>query len=166
MRSRTLLLFVVLALTAIFAFVNWPAFTAPTRLSLVFGNVTAPLGMVMLGIVFVIGAMCLAYLVYVQGTALMDSRRHARELQAHRDLVENTEASRYAELRVVVDDETRRMAQRLSDLRQQIFTRLDQLEVRTHRTMQEASQSLTHSLVELEGRIDHRKPPVIDPARH
>jgi len=166
MRFRTLFLFVVLALTAIFALVNWPAFTAPTSLSLVFGTVTAPLGLVMLGIVLVLGAMCLAYLIYVQGSALMDSRRHARELQAHRDLVENAEASRFTELRGFVDAELRKLEQVHTDLRQQIFTRLDQMEVRTQRAMQEANQSLTHTLVELEDRIEHRAPNGGDPARH
>ena len=167
MRFRTLFLFVVLALTAIFALVNWPAFTAPTSLSLIFGTVTAPLGLVMLGVVFVLGAMCLAYLIYVQGSALMDSRRHARELQAHRDLVENAEASRYTELRDFVSVELRKLEEIHADLRQQMFTRLDQMEVRTQRAMQEANQSLTHTLVELEDRIEHRGPNVAgDSARH
>ena len=168
MRFRTLFLFVVLALTAVFALVNWPAFTAPTTLSLGVATVTAPLGLVMLGIVLLLGAMCLAYLIYVQGTALMDTRRHARELQVHRDLVDNAEASRYTDLRSFVEAELRRMEQLQSELRQQLFTRLDQMEVRTHRALQEANQSLTHTLVELEDRIDHRMLPNggTDPARH
>jgi uncharacterized integral membrane protein len=158
MRFRTLFLFVVLALTALFALVNWPAFTAPTTLSLGVGTITAPLGLIMLGVVFVLGAMCLAYLIYVQGTALMDSRRHARELQSHRELVDSAEASRYTELRDWVGAEMRKLEQLQVDLRQQMFTRLDQMEVRTQRAMQEANQSLTHTLVELEDRIEHRVP--------
>ena len=70
MRFRTLFLFLVLALTGLFALLNWQAFTAPTTLSLVFGTVEAPVGVIMLGVVLVLGAMCLAYLIYVQGTAL------------------------------------------------------------------------------------------------
>src|SRR5207237_3274960 len=109
MRFRTLFLFVVLALTVLFALLNWPAFTAPTTRSLVFGTVEAPLGLVMLGVVLVLGAMCLAYLVYVQGSALMDSRRHAKELQVHRDLVERAETSRFTELHNFVNAELRKM---------------------------------------------------------
>jgi uncharacterized integral membrane protein len=164
MRFRTFFLFVVLALTAIFALVNWPAFTRPATLSLVFTTVTAPLGLVMLGIVFVLGVMCLAYLIYVQGTALMDSRRHARELQAYRELVESAEGSRYTELHDFVSAELLKLDRQTADLRQQIFTRLDQMEVRTQRAMQEANQSLTHTLVELEDRIEHRVP--TDARRH
>src|SRR5256885_6111688 len=109
MRFRTLFLFLVLALTAVFALLDWPTFTAPTTLSLVFGTVQAPLGVIMLGLVFLLGAMCLSYLVFVQGTALVDSRRHAKELQAHRDLAENAEASRFTELHNFVNAELRKM---------------------------------------------------------
>src|SRR5205814_7682456 len=89
MRFRTLFLFLVLAVTALFALLNWSAFTAPTTLSLVFGTVEAPLGLIMLGVVFVLGVMCLAYLIYVQGSALVESRRHSKTLQAHRGLAES-----------------------------------------------------------------------------
>jgi uncharacterized integral membrane protein len=163
MRFRTLFLFAVLALTALFALANWPAFTAPTTLSLGVATVTAPVGLVMLGIVFVLGAMCLAYLIYVQGSALMDSRRHAKELQVHRDLVENAEASRFTELHGYVNTEMRKMEQ----LHAQLVARLDQMEQRMRLAMQEANQSLTHTLVELEDRIEHRVPNgASDPARH
>jgi uncharacterized integral membrane protein len=166
MRFRTLFLFAVLALTALFALVNWPAFTTPTTLSLGLGTVTAPLGLVMLGIVFVLGAMCLAYLIYVQGSALLDSRRHAKELQVHRDLVENAEASRFTELHTYVDTEMRKMEKLHADMRAQLIARLDQMEQRTRLALQEANQSLTHTLVELEDRIEHRVPNGGDPARH
>ena len=131
MRFRTLFLFLVLALTGAFALVNWSAFTAPTTLSLVFGTVTAPLGLIMLGVVFVLGAMALAYAMFVQGTALLDSRRHARELQVQRDLVDNAETSRFTELHRFVGDQLRRIEQLHTETRAQLLARLDQLEQRS-----------------------------------
>lgn len=167
MRFRTFVLFAVLALTAIFALINWPAFTAPTTLSLGVGTVTAPLGLIMLGVVFVLGAMSLAYLIYVQGSALMESRRHAKELQVHRELVENAEASRFTELHTYVNDEMRRMEQLHADLRSLLVARLEEMEKRMRLALQETNQSLTHTLVELEDRIEHRAPNgARDPARH
>ena len=80
MRFRTFFLFLVIALTVLFALLNWPAFSQPTTLSLVFGTVEAPVGVIMLGVTFLLGAMCLAYLIYIQGAALLDARRHTREL--------------------------------------------------------------------------------------
>src|SRR5438132_4653560 len=84
MRFRTLFLFLLLVATGWVALMNWPAFTTTTTLSLGFGTIEAPLGLLMLGVVFVLGAMCLAQIIYVQGTALVDSRRQAKELQAQR----------------------------------------------------------------------------------
>lgn len=167
MRFRTLFLFVVLALTALFALVNWPAFTTSTTLSLGFTTVTAPLGLIMLGIVFVLGAMSLAYLIYVQGSALMESRRHAKELQVHRDLADNAEASRYTELRTYIVNELQHMQKLHADTRADIAARLDAMEQRTRLALQESNKSLTHTLVELEDRIEHRIPNGTgDPARH
>ena len=151
MRFRTLFLFVVLALTVLFALLNWPAFTAPTTLSLVFGTVEAPLGLVMLGVVLVLGAMCLAYLVYVQGSALMDSRRHAKELQVHRDLVERAETSRFTELHNFVNAELRKMEEMQADSRSLLLARIEQMEQRTRTMLQETGRVL-------EERIEHARP--------
>ena len=158
MRFRTFFLFVVLALTVLFALLNWPAFTAPTTLSLVFGTVQAPLGLIMLGVVLVLGAMSLAYLVYVQGSALRDSRRHAKELQVHRDLAERAEGSRFTELHNFVNDELRKMEQMHADTRAQLVSLIEQLEGRTHATMLETLKSLNAHLGQLEERIDPARP--------
>ena len=117
MRFRTLFLFLVLALTVLFALLNWDAYTAPATLSLVFGTVQAPVGLVMLGVVLLLGAVCLAYMIYLQGTALMDARRHARELQAQRELVDQAESSRYTELHRFVTTELRRVEDMHADTR-------------------------------------------------
>ena len=158
MRFRTFFLFLVLVLTVLFALLNWPAFTAPTTLSLVFGSVVAPLGLIMLGVVVFIGAMCLAYLVYVQGGAIVESRRHARELQAHRELVENAEASRFTELHNFVNGELRKMEQMHADTRAHLIGTIEDMERRTHATLVETLNALNAHLGQLEDRIDHRRP--------
>jgi uncharacterized integral membrane protein len=156
MRFRTVFLFFVLALTGLFALVNWGAFTTPTTLSLVVGTVTAPLGLIMLGVVFVLGAMALAYAIYVQGTALLDSRRHARELQVHRDLVDNAETSRFTELQRFVGDQLSRMEQLHADTRAQLLARIDQLEQRTHLALHDVPRTTT--VIEREEQIERRVP--------
>jgi uncharacterized integral membrane protein len=156
MRFRTLFLFAVLALTVLFALLNWPAFSTPTTLSVVFGTVEAPVGVIMLCVTFLLGAMCLAYLIYVQGAALMDSRRHAKELQTHRELAENAEASRFGELHNFLNAELRAQAQINADTRAQILARMDQLEQRTRVAMQETGNSLSAYIGELEDRLQHR----------
>ena len=157
MRFRTLFLFLVLALTGLFALLNWSAFTQPTTLSLVFGTVEAPLGLIMLGVVFVLGAMCLAYLIYVQGSALMETRRHAKELQTHRDLADKAEASRFTELHNFVNDELRKIEAMHEDTRAQLLGRVEQMEQRTRSALQETGNSLSAYIGELEERLDHRR---------
>jgi len=157
MRFRTLFLFLVLAVTALFALLNWQAFTAPTTLSLVFGTVEAPVGVIMLGVVFLLGAMCLAYLIYVQGTALMDARRYGKELQAQRELVDRAEASRFTELHNFVNTELRAQAATEAETRAQLLTRLELLEQHMRVALQETGNSLSSYIGELEDRIEHRR---------
>ena len=159
MRFRTLFLFLVLALTGLFALLNWPAFTQPTTLSLVFGTVEAPLGLIMLGVVFLLGAMALAYLIYVQGSALMESRRHARELQVHRELADKAEASRFTELRNFINEEMRKLEQTQADARMVLLERVEQMEQRTRSALQETGNSLSAYIGELEDRIEHHRGP-------
>jgi len=159
MRFRTLFLFAVLALTVLFAFLNWQAFTTPTTLWLVFGTVEAPIGAIMLAVTFLLGAMCLAFLIYVQGAALMDSRRHAKELQLQRDLVDKAEASRFTELHSFVNAEMRAAAQINADMLAQILARIDQLEQHNSVALQETGNSLSAYIGELEDRLEHRRTP-------
>jgi len=103
MPLRTVLLLVLLIAIALFAALNWSAFLTPTTLSLGVTQVQAPLGLIMLGLIAVITTLFLAYLVYLQTTVLMESRRHAKELQAQRELADQAEASRFTDLRAHVD---------------------------------------------------------------
>ena len=103
MPLRTVALLIILAAIALFALLNWSAFLAPTTLSLGFGQVQAPLGLIMLALIAILTALFLGYLVYLQSTVLFEARRHARELQAQRELADQAEASRFTELRQHLD---------------------------------------------------------------
>jgi uncharacterized integral membrane protein len=61
MNFRTAFLIALLAVLAIFTAINWNAFVAPTTLSLLFAEVQAPLGLVMLGITILLAAVFLLY---------------------------------------------------------------------------------------------------------
>lgn len=169
MRFRTFFLFLVIGLTVLFALLNWPAFTQPATLSLVFGTVQAPVGVVMLCVTLLLGAMCLAYLIYIQGSALLDARRHAKELHAQRDLADKAETSRFMELHNFLNHELKTQAQMQADLRAQLMERLEQLEQHTRVAMQETGSSLSAYIGELEDRLEHRRGPnamLNDPTPH
>ncbi len=96
---------VALALLALFAAVNWSALTAPTTLSFVAFTVEGPLGIILLGFALGFALLLLGYAATQRTAMLMESRRHAQELRAQREIAERAEASRLAELRQELERE-------------------------------------------------------------
>jgi membrane protein implicated in regulation of membrane protease activity len=146
------LLWIVLALTALFAAMNWPAFNAPQPLWLGFATITAPLGVLMLGALTVIALLLLVE----QSVALAESRRYARELDAQRKLAEKAEASRYSELRAYVNEEMGRAETRALDTRAVLVNRVDALERDLRTALEQAQTTIAAYIGELEDRAERR----------
>ena len=125
MPLRTIVLLVVLAAIALFAALNWRAFVAPTTLSLGFAEVQGPLGLIMLLLLAILTALFLTYLVYLQTSVLLESRRHAKELQAQRELADQAEASRFTELRGYLEGRLKEMENSLGAQLGEMRDRLD-----------------------------------------
>jgi len=89
MYLRTILIVLALGALTLFTAVNWSAFNTPTTLSVIFATVEAPLGLVLLGMVVLLAALFLIYVVYLQSSVLLETRRHARELHSQRELAEH-----------------------------------------------------------------------------
>jgi uncharacterized integral membrane protein len=155
MRTRTLLLLLVLIVIGVFAAVNWKAIVAPTNLSLVVTDVQAPLGLIMLGITALVTILFLLFLVYLQTSVLLDTRRHTRELQAQRELADKAEASRFTELRAFLETELRKLAGQSSEVQASLSARLDQVQRDLGVTISQTEHSLSAYIGELEDRM-HR----------
>jgi hypothetical protein len=123
MPIRNVALLVALAAVAVFAALNWSVIMAPTTLSLGFAEVQAPLGLVLLGLIALLSVLFLIYVVYLQSSVLLEARRHARELQASRELADQAEASRFTELRAHLDA-------RLAELENSLAAQLGELRER------------------------------------
>jgi uncharacterized integral membrane protein len=143
MQLRTLLLVLALALTATFAAVNWSAFTAPTTLSLVFTAIEAPLGLIMLAITAVIAVLFLAFIVYLQTSVLLEARRHAKALEAQRQLADQAEASRFTELRSYLETALAGQSAERQAVKAELLARVDQ-----------TGNSLAAYIGELEDRLE------------
>ena len=98
MYLRTLLILFVLGTLILFAAINWTAFVSPFKLSVVFTTVEAPLGLVLLGIAGLLTLLFLIYIVFLQSSSLLESRRQARELQKVALQNENAQAALMAKL--------------------------------------------------------------------
>lgn len=130
MRVRTVLVILVLLLLAVFVTVNWPAFMAPTTLSLLVTRVEAPLGLVLLGMqVLVLGAFAV-YIAMWQGAVLLQNRRHTKELQAQRALADQAEASRFTELRASLHGEFEQLRQEIRDHANSVAASIGELDER------------------------------------
>jgi uncharacterized integral membrane protein len=153
MPLRTILILLVLAAIAIFAALNWTAFTAPTVLRLGFATIEAPLGLIMLGLTVLLAFMFLVFVTYLQTSVLLESRRHARELQAQRDVAEQAEASRYSRLREFLEAELQKIRYRSELAETGVIARLDQLDRELRAAIEQSSNTLAAHIGELEDRL-------------
>lgn len=104
------LVLAALVVLVLFAALNWNALAAPTELSFVFFRVAAPLGVILLGFALAFALLLFGYAAVQRTAMLLERRRHAEELKALRELADNAEASRLAELRRQLDDATNTLA--------------------------------------------------------
>jgi uncharacterized membrane protein len=154
MYLRTLMILAVLGLIAVFSALNWSAFIAQTTLSLGFTSVEAPLGLILLAIVALLTLLFLVYITYLQSTVLLESRRHARELQSQRDLAEQAETSRFNQLQTSMETELEKLAGDMEQSKSLLLTRLDQLERDLRGALEQTGNSLAAYIGELEDRFD------------
>jgi hypothetical protein len=160
MKLRTVFLLLVLGVIAAFSALNWSAFITPTTLSLGLAEVQAPLGVIMLGVVGFLTAFFLVFVVYVQASALFDSRRHAQELQVNRELADKAEASRFTELRSFLEAELQLAGRGTGSTvasNPAILARLDQLEEKLLTAVEQSGNSLAASIGELEDRLERKE---------
>jgi Mg2+/citrate symporter len=154
MYLRTLLIVVVLGSLSIFAALNWGAVTTQTPLSLGFASVEAPLGMILLVILGLLTLLFLVYIVYLQSSALIESRRYAREIQAQREIAENAEASRFKQLQSFLETELRRFNDQSVEIKGAVLTRLDELDREMRASVEQSGNALAAYIGEIEDRLE------------
>lgn len=154
MKFHTLLLLLILAAVAAFAALNWSVFVTPTDLSVGIAMVQMPLGMVMLGLLVFITVLFLVFVVYLQTSALLETRRHSRELQANRDLADKAEASRFTELRNTLEAEMLKQTNLSTESRAIMLARIDQLGNELRSSLEQSENTLAAYIGELEDRLE------------
>jgi len=156
MGLRTGILLIVVLLIAALAALNWGTLSTPTSMSLGITQVTAPLGLVMLGLTIVLGIVCLAYVFYLQSSVMLEARRHNKEMQAQRDLADKAEASRFTELRTYLDAQEQARAARHAELQSRLASRIEQLESAFKTRVDQSDNTTAAHIGQLEDRIERR----------
>lgn len=165
MYLRTLLIIAVLGTLGTFTLLNWDAFTTQTSLFLGFARIDAPLGLILLGFLALLTLLFLIYLVYLQSSALVESRRYARELQAQREIAENSEASRYSQLQAYLENELRQLATQGAELKSAMLARLDELDREMRATVEQSGNTLAAYIGEIDDRLGRSGTKVPDATR-
>lgn len=153
MRIRTIILLIAFAAIAVFAALNWSAFTTPTTLSLGVTDIQAPIGLAMLVAIAVLTALFLVFIITLQTSVLLETRRQTRELQASRTLAEQAETSRYNELRLHIDSELQKLDARNQATVAATTACLDRLERELHTAIDESGNSLAALIAEMDDRL-------------
>lgn len=115
MKLRTFLFVFILIAIGLFTLVNWGTFSQTTRLSVIFGEVQAPLGLLMVGVIAVLSAIYLVVLARTEALALREFRKLSRELDEARKLADESEESRFEELRSFLATELAEIRRALGD---------------------------------------------------
>lgn len=154
MRYRTLALLVFGILLALFVSMNWAAMSANTTLNLGFTTIQGPLGLVMLVLLGIGVVLMLLYAMAIQTSALLETRNHAKEARALREVAENNETSRYTELREMVSKIETDSQQRASELKTWFEQRIAALQQDVIARVDHNGNTLAAYMGELEDRIE------------
>jgi hypothetical protein len=154
MRPRLTILLVAILLVAGFAALNWSEFLRPTPLSFGIFVMDAPLGLILLSVLTITLVAFLASSIHMQTVNLLDTRQHAKELHAQRELADKAEASRFTDLRQHLDAQMREIHQRetIASTELEKAVAAGQRELRTQ--LELMNRTLATRLAEIEARID------------
>lgn len=157
MSFKTFALLFIFAVLALFAFVNWNSFMAPTTLWLLVTSISAPLGLIMLGFVALISLLFLIYIAYLQSARLSETRRSNKELKAQRELAEKAETSRLTGLHEFLQTELAKMEGRTVASEEILQRRLDQLDRDLRSVIEQSGNTLAAYMGEIEDRLTQKR---------
>ena len=156
MGLRTGVLLVIVLLIAALAALNWGILVAPVEMSLGFMQVSAPFGLIMLGLTVLLGVFFLVYVLYLQTTVLLDARRHSKEMQAQRDLADKAEASRFTELRNFLEAQENTHMARNGERHAAVLARVEHLEASIRQRADQTDNTVAAHIGQLEDRFERR----------
>lgn len=120
MKIRTMLLLLVLILMAVFLIINWTALSTVMTVNLVYTEIQAPLGAIVVGSFVALTLILLIYMVWQQASVTMELRAAYKEARNAREVADHAEKSRFQE-------SNRLMGERLEKLEALVTTRSDEM---------------------------------------
>ena len=157
MHVRTIIISITILAIAALAALNWAALSAPASVSLGVASIEAPLGLIMLGLTTLLGAVFLAYVFYLHSSVMLEARRHNKEMTAQRELADKAEVSRFTELRVFLEAQQQQQLAAQKESAAALSARLDQLEKALEARAEQSDNGIAAQIGELEDRLERRQ---------
>ena len=154
MRIRTLLILVFCVLVAAFIALNWNELSQPTPLNLGFVQTQGPLGLVMLGLMLLAILVFGAYALAIQTASLLETRNHAKEIKTQRELADKAEASRFTELRTLIERTENDSSNQAIEAQQVLAEQLQALQKDMRAAIENSGNTLAAYMGELEDRME------------
>jgi len=153
MRGRLIFLVLVVLAVAGFAAQNWGEITRSTPLNFGILVTEAPLGLILLTLLGLTLLAFLASAATMRTTSLLESRQHAKALQAQRDLADKAEASRFTELRQQLETHLRENRQHETVANTEMSKALAQHQREMRAQLDQMNHMLSGRLAELDSHI-------------
>ena len=149
---RSIFLLIIAVLIGGLAALNWEVLSTPSEVTLGLTTIHAPLGVLMLALTVLLCVIFIAYVLSLQGSVMLEARRHNKEMTAQRELADKAEASRFTELRQVLESQH-------AAGQSVLLARLTELEAHLVARAQESDNSNAAYLGQIEDRMRLVEPP-------
>lgn len=159
MTLRAAIVLVIFSLIFAFVGLNWSEFAAPTTLSIGFGIIQAPIGLIMLGVLLLVVGIFVVYILYLHAAELVRMRRQLKEMEVQKTLADQAEASRITALREYVAEQFSLQRQGDSQALTDAVAKLEAQLALGQKMLTETGLSLSAQLGEVEDRLDRLLPP-------
>lgn len=99
MKIRTLGMLLIVIVMAVFLIINWGTLSQVTTVNLVYTEMEAPLGIIVVAAFAAVVVLLMAYTVWQQASVMMELRAAYKEAPTARQMAEDADKSRIAEIR-------------------------------------------------------------------
>ena len=153
MHLRSVFVLLLFVLCSIFLVVNWEGVMADVSVNLLYTQIQAPLGLILLlgpGLMILI---CLVYGFVQQAALSMELRRVNKQLQEARDLAQKAERSRFTELKSEMQKQLLDLQNQSAARHSALIAKIGTLETALDDSTQETINSLSASVGEVEDHL-------------
>ena len=153
MHLRSVFLLLLFVLCSVFLIVNWEGVMAEVNVNLLWTEIQAALGLILLmgpGLLILI---CLIYGFVQQAGLSMELRRVNKQLQQARDLAQKAELSRFTELKSEMQKQITELQNQSASRHSSLMAAVNGVQAAVDESAQETVNSLSASVGEVEDRL-------------